>query len=205
MGSIYWTFDVHTAVMSMSSFRAAPRKVHLERFKRIYRHLSRFKHFKIRFRVEEPDMSGFYNKTRFDRSTTVFGNPTEELPTNTPEPLGKRVTLIHYFDANLMHDVLSGKAVTGCLHLANKTPMIWYSKKQATSETDAYGSEFISGRMCVEQVVDLQNSFRYLGVPVNVIRYVFGENESMINSSSFLHAKLHKRHIYCLITMFEAW
>ena len=153
--------------MSISSFRAAPRKGHLERVKRIYVHLSQFKHFKIRFWVEEPDMSRFDNKTKFEWSSTVYGNPTEQLPTDAPEPLGKRVTLVHYFDANLMHDVLSGKVVTGCLHMANKTPMMWYSKKQATSETATYGSEFVSGRTCVEQVVDLQNSFLYLGVLLN--------------------------------------
>jgi len=72
--------------------------------------------------------------------------------------------------------------------------MMWYSKKQATSETATYGSEFVSERACVEQVVDLRNSFRYLGLPVNDISYVFGDNESMINSSSFPHAKLHKKH-----------
>ena len=70
-------------------------------------------------------MSGFDNKTRFDWSSTVYyGNPTEELPTNAPEPLGKRVTLIDYFDANLMHDVLSGKAVSGCLHMW-RTRLLW--------------------------------------------------------------------------------
>ena len=72
--------------------------------------------------------------------------------------------------------------------------MMWYSKKQATTETATYGSEFVSGRTYVEEVIDLQNSFSYLGVPINDISYVFGDNETMINSSSFLHAKLHKRH-----------
>jgi hypothetical protein len=111
-----------------------------------------------------------------------------------PTPLGKRVTLIHWFDANLMHDVLSGKAVTGCIHFANKTPMMWYSKKQSTTETATYGAEFCAGRTCIEQVVDLRNTFRYLGVPIHDISYVFGDNESMINSSNFPYARLHKRH-----------
>jgi len=71
---------------------------------------------------------------------------------------------------------------------------MWYSKKQATPETATYGAEFSSGRTCVEQTVDLRHSFRYLGVPINKISYVFGDNETMINSSSFPHAKLHKRH-----------
>jgi len=72
--------------------------------------------------------------------------------------------------------------------------MTWCSKKQATSETATYGSEFVSGRTCVEQVVDLRNSFRCLGVPLNDISYIFGDNETMINIPSFPHAKLHKRY-----------
>ena len=36
------------------------------------------------------------------------------------------------------------------------SPMMWYSKKQATSETATYGSEFVAGRTCLEQLVDLQ-------------------------------------------------
>ena len=162
VGAMQWAvsigiFDIQIAVMSMSSFQAQPRKGHREQVKQIYGHLSRFKHFKICFQVEEPDMSKFDNKMKFDWSSTVYDNPTEELPTDALELLGKCVTLTHYFDANLMHDVLSDKAVTGCLHMANKPPMIWYSKEQATSETATYGSEFVSGRTCVEQVVDLRN------------------------------------------------
>ena len=54
-----------------------------------------------------------------------------------------------------MHDVLSGKAVTGSMHFANQKPIMWYSKKQNTIETATYGVEFCSGRTCVEQVIDL--------------------------------------------------
>ena len=98
----------------------------------------------------------------------------------------------------LMHDVLSGKAVTGCLHFANKTPIktpiMWYSKKQATSETATYGAEFSAARTCIEQVVDLRQTFRYLGVPINDISYVFGDNKSMIDSAKFPYSRLNKRH-----------
>ena len=139
-------------------------------------------------------MSYFDSKKSVSWDKSVYEETTEELPTNAPEPLGKRVTLVHYFDANLMHDVLSGKSVTGCTHLANKTPIMWHSKKQATSETATYGAEFVAGRTCVEQIVDLRNTFRCLGVPVNKTSCVFGDNETMMQSSSFPHARLHKRH-----------
>ena len=115
------------------------------------------------------------------------------MPKNAPKPLGKRVTLFHNFDANLMHGVLSGKAVTGCIHFANKPPIVSFSKTQATLETATYGSKFIAGRTVIEQAVDLRASFRYLGVPINGVSYVFGDNKSMANSSSSPYARLHKR------------
>jgi hypothetical protein len=69
------------------------------------------------------------------------------LPKDAPEPLGKHVTLTHYVDANLMHDVTTGKSVPRILHLINKTPLDWYSKKQAMVETATYGSEFVAAHI----------------------------------------------------------
>jgi hypothetical protein len=66
------------------------------------------------------------------------------------------VTLTHYVDANLFHDLITGRSVTGILHLVNKTPIDWYSKKQATVETATYGSEYVAARTCVEQIMDLR-------------------------------------------------
>ena len=98
---------------------------------------------------------------------TVYGELKEILPTDAPEPLGEFVTLTqHYVDANLMHDMTTGKSVTGILHLLNKTPIDWYSKKQPTVETATYGSEFVAARTCVEQVIDLHCTLHYLGVPI---------------------------------------
>jgi hypothetical protein len=199
VGSLQWIiaigrWDVQTAVMTLSSFRAQPRKGHLERVKRIYGYIAKYRDYCIKLRTEEPDLSALNNKIDLDWSKSIYGDHDEDRAEDTPPPLGKRVTLIHYFDANLMHDVLSGKAVTGCIHLANKTPIMWYSKKQATSETATYGAEFISGRTCIEQIIDLRNSFRYLGVPINDVSYAFGDNETMINSATDPGARLHKRH-----------
>ena len=64
---LQWTitlgrFDVGTAVMTMSSFRVAPCKGHLERLKRICGFLSKFKMAAIRVRTEEPDYSDLHRK-----------------------------------------------------------------------------------------------------------------------------------------------
>jgi hypothetical protein len=84
--------------------------------------------------------------------------------------------------------------VTGILHLINQTRIDWYCKKQATVETATYGAEFVAATTCVEQIVDLQTTLRYLGVPVASKSYMFGDNESVVKSSTIPESKLHKRH-----------
>ena len=42
-------FDTQSALMSMSRYRTAPREGHLERVKRIYGYLRRFRYFMLRF------------------------------------------------------------------------------------------------------------------------------------------------------------
>ena len=127
-------------------------------------------------------------------ANTPYGNGYEDKPTDAPEPKGKRVILSHYYDANLMHDVLNGKSVTGVFHLANLTPLMWYSKKQATSEIATYGAEFLAACTCMEHIVDIRNSVWYLGVPVYETSYVWGDNESQIRSSTIPYARLNKRY-----------
>ena len=102
--------------------------------------------------------------------------------------------LTHFFDTNLFHDVLTGCSVTGILHLLNQTPIDWCAKKQATVETATYGSEFVAGRTCIEQAIDLRTSLRYLGVPIHSKSSTFGNNKAKVDSANAPHARLHKRH-----------
>lgn len=81
----------------------APRKGHLQRVKRVYGYLSKFKTGAIRFRTETPDFSDLpladYN---WDQSP--YAGSREELPKDIPTPKGKPVKIFSYADANLMHD-----------------------------------------------------------------------------------------------------
>ena len=198
IGALQWAItigrlDITTSVMTLSGFREAPRQGHLDCIKRLYGYLSKMRHAMICVCTDEPDYSDIPD-FEYDWSRSVYGELSEDIPTDAPKPLGYFVTLTHYVDANLMHNVVTGRSVTGILHLLNKTPIDWYSKKQSTVETATYGSEFVAARTCVEQVIDLCNTLRYLGVPIREKSYMFGDNQSVVNSSMQVHAKLHKRH-----------
>ena len=101
---------------------------------------------------------------------------------------------VSYVDANLMHDVLTGKSVTGILQFINKTPFDWYAKKQSTVETATFWSEIVAGRTAVEQIIGNRDTLRYMGVPVEHTAYLFGDNKSVIDSATLPTGKLHKRH-----------
>jgi hypothetical protein len=198
VGSLQWAvslgrFDVTTAVITLSRFRAAPKIGHFDRAKRIVGYLHKHKHFKIRFRVQVPDLSNLPDKA-YQWEHTVYGNVSEMIAKDCPRPLGRYVVLIHYVDANLYHDFLTGRSLTGILHFVNATPMDWFSKRQSTVETATYGSEFVAARICTEQIIDLRITLRYLGVPIQGMSYMFGDNDSVVTSSTTPHAKLHKRH-----------
>ena len=177
----------------MSGFRVAPRKGHLDRVKRICGYLAKMKHAFVRVRTDLPDYSSL-PKNEYDWSRTTYGNVKEELPKSAPRPLGKKVITTTYKDANLYHDVTTGRAVTGVLHFVNQTPIDWHSRKQATVETATYGSEFVAAKTAIQQIMALRTTLRYLGVPLDGASYLFGDNESVVKSGTIPHSQLHKRH-----------
>ena len=126
--------------------------------------------------------------------SSVYGNVTEELPSDAPASLGKEVTITTYVD----HDWTTGRAVTGTLHFLNGTPIDWLSKRQNTVETATYGSEFVAARIATDRIIDMRMTLRYLGVPIKGKSSMFGDNQSVVTSSTIPHSKLNKRHITLL-------
>ena len=181
-------FDILAQVITMSRFRAQPRKGHLERFKRIYAFVIRTKDYATRFRATKPDQN-------FDWAHTVYGHHVQEIiPDDIPDPLGKSVATTTTVDANLNHCLATGRSLTGCLHFVNHTPIDSYSKRQATVETATYGSELVASKTTTEQIIDLRHTLRYLGVPIKTKSYLFGDNRSVVTSSTLPHSTLGKRH-----------
>ena len=197
VGQLQWAvtlgrYDILAHVMSMARFRLAPKVGHIERMKRIYGYLSRTKHYALRFRTAEPNYMHLPD-LEYDWSR-IYGGVLEEIPKDAPEPLGKSVTTSTFLDANLLHDLITGRSVTAVLHFFNLTPGDWYSKRQATVENATYGSEFVAAKTATEQIIDIRQTLRYLGVPIKSKAYMFGDNKSVVTSSTVPHSLLSKRH-----------
>ena len=197
IGQLQWAvtlgrYDILAHVMSMSRFRLAPKVGHIERMRRINGNLSRTKYYASRFRTEVPNYMHL-QELEYDL-TRIYGNVLEEVPKAAPPPLGKSVTTTTFLDANLLHDLITGRSVTAVLHFFNLTHGDWYSKRQATIENATYGSEFVAAKTATEQIIDIRQTLRYLKLSHQVQAYMFGDNKSVVTSSTVPHSFLSKRH-----------
>ena len=186
-------FDIHISTMTLGRFCAAPHQGHLDRAKRIVGYLKKHPDGGIHFRTGIPDYSGLH-VPEYDWMHSVYGLPKEQVNPNDPPPKGKPVCTTTFKDANLMHDMIMGRLASGIIHLVNQTPIEWFSKRQATVETATYGSEFVCARQACEQIIDLHLTLRSLGVPLDGPSWLFGDNKSVITSSTIPHSNLNKRH-----------
>ena len=153
--------DVNTAVVALASFRNEPREVHLDRVRRVVSYIVKFKHATIKSRTAEPDLSSI-SITPYEWEESACGKVTEILPQDAPTSKGKHAVIISYHEANMCHNVVTGRSVIGMLHFINKTTIDWHRNKQAAVETATYGSEHSSAPICVEQILDLRITLRCL-------------------------------------------
>ena len=98
-------FNIATAILSLSSFCVALHVRHLES-KHIYAYLNKMRHATIRVQTEELDFSAFPDIT-YNCAQFVYGNVKEVIPEDCPKLLGKHVTLLHYTNAYLYHNMLT--------------------------------------------------------------------------------------------------
>ena len=151
------------------------------------------RHAAIWIRTTTPDYSHLVNK-EYSWFYSCYSGARAEIPSDIPRPLGRLVIQSSCADANLYHDLISGKSVTGLLHFLNKTPIDWFTKFQSTVETATFGSEYVAARTCTEQIIDLRNTLRYLGVRIEGPSFMFGDNQTVVETASAPHGRLHKRH-----------
>ncbi len=96
----------------------------------MYGYLSKMKAGAIHFCVGEPNYSGIHIQ-EYDWEMTVYGEVEQY---DCPITRGHLVFITTYVDANLCHYMLTGRATTGVLHLANQTILDYYTRKQPTVE-----------------------------------------------------------------------
>ena len=65
----------------------------------------------------------------------LYPDAVRDKLTNAPSPKVKRVQITCFVDADYVGNQVTRRFITGILIYVNKSPIIWYRKRQNTVET----------------------------------------------------------------------
>ena len=99
-----------------------------------------------------------------------------------------------YFDADHAGCLQTRRSTTGIIMFLNGTPVKWFSKRQSTIESSTYGSEIVAGRIAVEFAIEMRYKLRMLGVRVEGLCILYGNNNSMILNTTTPSSMIKKKH-----------
>ena len=57
-----------------------------------------------------------------------------------------------------------------------------------------YGSELVVTKTAPDQIIEIRQTLRYLGVPIKSKSYMFGDKKSVVTSATIPHSLLSRRH-----------
>ena len=192
--------DILHETSLLSQYLAQPRLGHLNQAINIFHYLDKHNRswmvldptrFDIVWKPKNNELSP---EIRAMAMKDQYPDAEELIPHNAPEPLGKEVDINVFVDADHAENRITRRSHTGIIIYCNMCPISWYSKRQTTVETSTFSSEIIALRIATEQVEALRYKLRMFGVPLSGPARVFCDNESVVNVTSNVEARLKKKH-----------
>jgi len=183
--------DIATEVSLLSSHLAYPREGHLEAALHIMAYLRAKHNSRLIFDPTYPDI----DMTVFQQCDwkEFYGDASEAIPTDAPDPLGKDVDLRMMVDSDHAGDKITRRSRTGFLIYVNNALVDWLSKRQPTIESSVFGAEFVAMKHGMEKLRGLRYKLRMMGVPVTGPSYIYGDNMSVINNTQRPESTLKKK------------
>ena len=116
------------------------------------------------------------------------------MPSNVPQALGQGVLMTCYVDADQAGCQVTRRSHTGIVIFLNRSPILWFSKRQNTVETSSFTSEFIALRIAVELMEGLRYRLRMLGIPLLGPTYILCDNEAVTRNATHPESVLKRKH-----------
>jgi hypothetical protein len=172
-----------------------PRIGHLEELLHIFGYLKQRPKRKLAFDPDHP----MINKRQFKQYDwyDFYRDAEEAIPGDMPPPRGHAATTHCFVDADLAGNTVTRRSQTGILIFVNRTPVIWYSKRQNTVESlyvCTFGSEITAMKNAIELIEALRYKLRMFGIPINGATNIFCDNEAVTKNYSDPTSTLKKKH-----------
>jgi hypothetical protein len=95
-------------------------------------------------------------------------------------------------DADHAHCEVTRRSMTGTFVFVNSTPVRWFSKMQKTVDTSTYGTELVAARIATDMAMELRYNIRMLGFELDGPVNMFGDNQSVVVSTTIPPSQLKK-------------
>ena len=199
MGILRWAMelgrvDIFVEVSQLLQHQALPRSGHLEAAYHIFAYLK--KHENGARVVFDPRMPNIDERV-FNANTDwrdFYGDVSEEMPPNMPEPKGKSIIVSCFVDSNHAGPVITRRSHSGILIYFQDAPILSFSKRQNTVKSSSFGSEFVALRTAKDMFVALRNKPRMFGVLIDGPANVFCANNCVVKNTTIPESMLAKKH-----------
>lgn len=201
IGVLRWTteigrVDVLLEVSLFSQYSANPREGHLEQLLHIFAFLRKHPKLTLYLSPQMPLMNFGDFQTRKEDFHEIYRDAEEPMPHRMPTPRGRDFVMTAYVDASHGANKVTRRSHTGYVIFLNRSPILWYSKRQQTVETSTFSAEFIALKVCLEAIEHLRFKLRCFGIPMERGQptYKYCDNESVVKNTSNVESTLNKKH-----------
>jgi hypothetical protein len=216
IGSLQWCttlcrMDVEYLVTTLSSYNAVPRIGHVKRLMRVWGFLKAHPKRGIRldprdFELEEEEST--FEEFQREHLQIEYSDENIDTDPSDPEPLGKKMTLGDFADANHGHNMVNRKSVSGRCIMLGRTPFSWKSKSQVGCEGSSYRSEARAAGLCGQELRGFRIFLGNIGVPIKGPSILLIDNAAALYAASNLATTLKAKHLsidYHSLREWTAW
>jgi hypothetical protein len=184
--------DILMPVSMMSRYLVSARSGHLEQLFHIFAYLKRYDASTLVFDDTEPS----FDARRFKECdwAEYYPGAKEALPREMPTPRGRPVVMTCFVDADHAGCRVTRRSHTGIIIFVNRSPILWFSKRQNTVESSTFGSEFVALRIAIEMIEGLRYKLRMMGVEIVGPCNVFCDNNAVVLNAGQPESMLKKKH-----------
>lgn len=189
--------DILLEVSLLSQYQASVRDGHMQEVLRIFAFLEKNPKLTLNMDPQEPNLDDTIFNNDLGEFKEYYRDAEEEMPHWMPLPWGVPVVTTAFVDAPHGANKVTRKSHLGYILFVNQAPVKWHSKRQQTVETNAFSSEFLAMKHCIEDIKYLRFKLRMFSVPICKERdatYILSDNEGVVKNSSYVESTLNKKH-----------
>jgi hypothetical protein len=114
---------------------------------------------------------------------STYGDLKEMIRSDAPVYREKEVDMRLFVDSEHAVEHFTRRSRTGFVIYLNMAPIVWFSNRQPTVDSNVFGAEFVTMKNGIETFRGLCYKLRMMGVALSGPTYVYGYNIHVVHNT----------------------